>query len=316
MITGGAGLIGTHLAELLYRNNNIYILDTSKQINRNINNFKHIKVKKFYKGTIENYNLCQRATSKKDIVIHLAAMLGVKNTENNNYKCFSVNVEGTKNIFNSSIKSKVKRFIFASSSEVYGEPKKNPIKENFPLIGKSIYAISKILGEKIVMVKQHKIKTTIFRFFNTIGKGQVAQFVVTRFIKAIKENKPVLVNGNGSQVRSYSNAKDIALGISKSLDNKKTFSNIYNLGNSKEPISLKILLKKILLISKKKNYKKIIFKKNFIMSDRKKKREIFRRFCSTKKANTDFNFKLQTKLDVSLLEIINQKKIFSSWPDY
>ena len=314
LITGGAGLIGYNLAEALCKKHNIFILDKPGQIKRNVKKLKKLKIKKFYKGLIEDENLCNLACKKKDIIVHLAAMLGVKNTEENKFKCLMINLKGTENIFNASLKNKVKRFIFASSSEVYGEPKKNPINENFKLNGKSIYAISKILGEKIVMKNQSVIKTTIFRFFNTIGEGQVAQFVVTKFVKAVLENKVVKINGDGSQLRSYSNSRDIATGIENALFNKKTFSKIYNLGNSKEPISLYNLLKRIIKLTGKKKYKKIIYKKKFYDSDRSKEREIFKRYCSTNRAKKDFNFKLEKKLNDSLMSIINQKKIYSDWP--
>ena len=90
-------------------------------------------------------------------VIHLAAMLGVKNTENNPSNCLRINTDATENISKLCRLFKVKRVIYASSSEVYGEPIKNPITENFKLEGKSIYAISKILGEEIIKENCKKI---------------------------------------------------------------------------------------------------------------------------------------------------------------
>ena len=126
-------------------------------------------------------------------------MLGVKNTENNPSNCLRINTDATENISKLCRLFKVKRVIYASSSEVYGEPIKNPITENFKLEGKSIYAISKILGEEIIKENCKKNNYTIFRFFNTIGETQVAQFVVSKFIKNLKENKNLIINGNGTK---------------------------------------------------------------------------------------------------------------------
>ena len=137
------------------------------------------------------------------------------------------------------------------------------------------------MGEEIIK-ENCKNNYTIFRFFNTIGETQVAQFVVSKFIKKLKENKNLIINGNGNQVRGYAHAEDIAIGIRDSLHNKKTFNNIYNLGNSNEVCSLKLLARKIIKL--KKNFKlKNKFNKKFISADRKKDREINYRFCSTKK---------------------------------
>ena len=139
---------------------------------------------------------------------------------------------------------------------------KTQLTENFKLEGKSIYAISKILGEEIIKENCKKNNYTIFRFFNTIGETQVAQFVVSKFIKNLKENKNLIINGNGNQVRGYAHAEDIAIGIRDALHNKKTFNNIYNLGNSNEVCSLKLLARKIIKLKKKTLNQKLNLIKN------------------------------------------------------
>jgi len=313
LITGGSGLIGKFLVEKLYEDYEIYILDFKKQIFRNKSFFKKYKKVKFYYGSINDANLCRKSIKGMFCVIHLAAMLGVKNTENNPNDCLKINTNATETIANYCKLYNVKRVLYASSSEVYGEPIKNPINESFNLDGKSIYAISKILGEEIIKKICKKNNYTIFRFFNTIGETQVAQFVVSRFIKNLKENKNLIINGNGKQVRGYAHAEDIAIGIKKTIENKRTYNKIYNLGNSNEFLSLKTLAKKIIEL-KKNSKSKIIFNKKFISADRKIDREINYRFCSTNKARKDFNFKCNINLDESLKRIFNQKKINNFWP--
>jgi len=314
LITGGAGLIGKFLVEKLYYDYNVYVLDFKKQIKRNNFFFNRFKKVKFYYGTINNISLCRKAIKGKYCVIHLAAMLGVKNTENNPSKCIEINSEGTEIVAKLCNQFKISRVIFASSSEVYGEPNKNPITEKFKLEGKSIYAISKILGENFIKRNCKKNNYTIFRFFNTIGETQVAQFVVAKFIQNLKNNKNLIINGNGEQIRGFAHAEDIANGIKKSLKNKKTFNKIYNLGNSKEIYSLKNLAKRILLL-KKKTKSRILFSKNFTKSDRSKNREINYRFCSTEKAKRDFNFICNINLESSLKRIYNQNRIHNFWPE-
>ncbi len=314
LITGGSGLIGKFLVEKLYKDYEISVLDFRNQIIRNKKFFEKYKNIKFFYGSVNDLNLCRKSIKGMFCVIHLAAMLGVKNTENKPNYCLRINTDATENISKLCRLFKVKRVIYASSSEVYGEPIKNPINENFKLEGKSIYAISKILGEEIIKENCKKNNYTIFRFFNTIGETQVAQFVVSKFIKNLKENKDLIINGNGNQVRGYAHAEDIAIGIRDSLSNKKTFNNIYNLGNSNEVCSLKLLARKIIKL-KKNSKSKIKFNKKFILADRKKDREINYRFCSTKKAYKDFNFKCKINLDSSLKRIFDQKKINNFWPN-
>ena len=312
LITGGSGLIGKFLIEQIYSDYEIFVLDFKKQILRNKLFFKKFNKVKFYYGDICDKKICKKSIRGKHYVVHLAAMLGVSNTEKNPNQCLRVNSEGTENIAKYCKIFKTKRLIFASSSEVYGEPNLNPIKETFKLNGKSIYAISKIIGEKIIQDLCFKNNYKIFIFFNTIGESQVGQFVVPKFIKNFKENKNIIINGNGKQIRGYAHAQDIAQGIKLTLKNKKTFNKIYNLGNSSECFSLKELANKILRLNNK-SKTKVIYNKAFLNTDRTKNREINFRYCCTSKAKKDFNFKCRINLDSALSRIYKQKKIYSFW---
>ena len=127
LITGGSGLIGKFLVEKLYKDYEISVLDFKNQIIRNKKFFEKYKNIKFFYGSVNDLNLCRKSIKGMFCVIHLAAMLGVKNTENNPNNCLRINTDATENISKLCRLFKVKRVIYASSSEVYGEPIKNPI---------------------------------------------------------------------------------------------------------------------------------------------------------------------------------------------
>jgi len=316
LITGGTGLIGKALIKALYKNYSVIILDKQSQIVRNKNFIKKFKSKsvKFYGLDILKKKKLNKYFKNVKYVIHLAAMLGVKKTEEKKNSCWKVNFIGTKNIVEASLANNVKKIIFSSSSEVYGEQKsKKKIKETSPLLGKNIYALSKIEAEKFIIkfLKNKKTKYTIARLFNTYGKGQVAQFFIPKLCYAVKYNKNFIINGDGKQIRSYAYASDIATGIKKILTSKKAENNIYNIGNSKEIFSLKSVVKLVSKINKKNI--KLSFSKNFKSGDRKKNREIFQRICDTTKARQDLKYIPKVNLKTGIRKVFNQEKIFLNW---
>ena len=155
LITGGAGMIGFELAKQLSRKNKVIVFDLTKKIKK-IKTIKKNKNILFFPGSILEKSAIYNACNNIETVFHLGAMLGVQNTENDKLKCIEVNVEGTKNVLDASIITKVKKIIFASSSEVYGEPKENPITEKTTTQGKTVYGISKLLGEELCKAYHQK----------------------------------------------------------------------------------------------------------------------------------------------------------------
>ena len=156
LITGGSGFIGTSLINnLLINNYKVNCLDLNKP--KIIEN----QSLKFFKGNIFDEKKAKDAIKGCQIVIHLAAALGVKNTDQNIVECLDINTFGLKKILLLAIENKVKKFIFSSSSEVYGEQSKFPISENAELKNKSIYAISKIVAEKYLEGFAQKRKLNI-----------------------------------------------------------------------------------------------------------------------------------------------------------
>ena len=311
-ITGGAGCIGLALVNYLVKKNySVKLFDLPDQIEIS-KKFINNKVK-LIPGSILDKSSMISSIDKKDIVVHLAASLGVRNTEENNYRCYQINVRGTENVLDICLQKGIKKFIYASSSEVYGEPLTNPISEEFKTYPKSIYAQTKLMGEGLVKSYNQmdkNFKYIIFRFFNTYGKNQVAQFVLPRFINAAKKNEPLIINGKGNQIRGYCNSIDVAKGIEKGFSNK-VCNEIINLGNSQDLVTLKQLAK--IVIKSSKSSSKIKFDKKFEDTDRESSREIYRRYCSTNKARKLLKFKPTINLKTGITELVNSE-IRDFWP--
>lgn len=295
LITGGAGMIGLATAKLLLQKGfEVHIFDLVEQISRTQKKIpSEIKI---HTGSILDYNSLKKSINKCDIVFHFAAMLGVAKTENDKYSCLNINTNGTYNTLLASVKNSVKRFIFASSSEVYGEPLKNPITETQITQGKTIYGITKLMGEQqcIAFKQKFGLDYTILRFFNTYGPSQKDNFAITKFINLAKKNKTIIINGNGNQLRSYMYVSDAANASIKASISNKCKNQILNIGNGRENISLVNLVK---LISKTLCINiKFKLDKKFSNTDRTINREIFKRYCSSKKAHRLLNWKPKIKL--------------------
>ncbi len=305
-VSGGAGLIGLEICnKLIERGHSVYLYDLGEQIERNKSHINK-KIKIFY-GSILDIHSLKKAIKNCDFVFHLAAMLGVKYTEDNKLDCLEINSTGTKNVLEACLGKKVKKVIFASSSEVYGEPKKNPISETFQTQGKTIYGISKLMGEEYCKSynQKHKLTYTILRYFNTYGAYQQKKFVIQNFVHdSINDNK-ILINGNGSQKRSYMYVSDAADATIAAAFSKKTDNKIFNIGNGTNPITLKELSKVVKKVLKKKNIK-IILKKNFNKTDRTIEREIFYRYCDSSKFQKLIKWKPKVSLESGIKKILQR----------
>ena len=281
-VTGGAGLIGLEVCkELLRQGCEVHLYDLGEAILTNKFNIpKNIII---HEGSILDLFRLEKVMKSCKYIFHLAAMLGVKHTEDNKLECLEINCIGTKNVLTAAVRVKAKKILFASSSEVYGEPKSNPISENFFTKGKTIYGVSKMVGEEYCksFYQEYNLKYTILRYFNTYGPAQTNKFVITKFINNIINKKPILINGNGKQLRSYMYVTDAAKATVKATFTSKTDNMVFNVGNGKKPISLKELANKIIKITNKKT--KVKFDYKFKQSDRDIEREIYQRYCSSLK---------------------------------
>lgn len=305
-ITGGAGLIGLQVAlELHKKNKKVQIYDLKEQIDK-IKNIipKNIKTTS---GSILDIVKLKKAMLGYNYIFHLAAMLGVQATEDDKLSCLRINIDGTKNVLDAAVHNNAEHFIFSSSSEVYGEPQINPVKENSLTIGKTVYGISKLAGEELCKAYSQKydIKYTILRYFNTYGSNQKKNFVITKFIEQINNKEKIIINGNGQQKRSYMFVTDAAAATAKASEIKKARNLTLNIGNGSDVITLIKLAKLIMKILRKKT--KVIFDKKFAKNDRRINREIFYRYCNSDKAKKILNWKPKINLEQGIKIIIKNK---------
>ena len=265
LITGGAGFIGSHLCEkLIDLNHKIICID-------NFNNYYNPKIKENnLKNIIDNKNFTLYrldilnkekineifSAQKINIIIHLAARAGVRPSLSNALLYEAVNVQGTINLLEACKDYGIKKFIFASSSSVYGDNKKVPFSEDDNVDNPvSPYAATKKSGELICYTYHHLYDISIlcFRLFTVYGPRQRPEMAIHKFTRHILEEKPIEVFGDGTSSRDYTYIDDIIPGIISSLDKINGYE-IINLGNSK-PINL---LKLINLIEKAINCKAVI----------------------------------------------------------
>ena len=220
LVTGGAGCIGIPLSkELCDRGIEVVLFDLYEQI-ITAESFIDPRVIKAG-GSILDSSSIREAMIGCDAVIHLAAHLGVRRTEVNKLRCLEINIDGTKKVLEACIANgNIKKFIFASSSEVYGEPLKNPISESDITQGKTLYGVSKISGEELVKAYNYEfpeLEFSILRYFNTYGPYQISQFVISKFISRVLDNKSPIIYGDGLQIRSYNFSEDTARGTADAL---------------------------------------------------------------------------------------------------
>ena len=311
LVTGGGGLIGSSMIKFLVENNfEVKAFDLPGQITKN----PPPKEVEIYRGSILDVNDLMNAMKGCDYVIHLAAMLGVKRTEMRRLDCLNINIVGTINVLEACVKDNINKIIFASSSEVYGDQEKIPISETNPLNPKSIYAVTKLAGEEYLKAykRRYNLDYTIVRFFNTYGPRQVAEFVVPRFIKLVMDDKPPTIYGNGNQERAFCYVDDIVRGTYLTLVNEKTKSEIFNLGNDNEPISIKDLGLKIISIAKKDLEPVFISAED---SDRDGERDIQKRIPDISKAKKILNYEPKISLSEGISKIIEYGKIEETWFD-
>ena len=314
LVTGGAGCIGIQVCrELDRRGIEVHLLDLGEQIAR-VRDALPSRMKVFY-GSILDVSSIREAMDGCRAVIHLAALLGVRRTEVNRLRCLEINVDGTKRVLDCAVQHRIKRLVFASSSEVYGEPVENPITEETITQGKTVYAISKLAGEELCIgyaQRYPELEQVILRFFNAYGPYQAAQFVLPKFIQNAMTGKPIVINGSGDQIRSYCYTEDTARGVVEALLRPEAGSQVINLGNSDRPISLKELADLVVRVSGNPSVE-IKYAGDFQGTDRHASREIHRRYCSGEKAKQLLGFESRVSLEDGIRRIIEMNSIFDKW---
>lgn len=304
LVTGGNGLIGSAVVSALIKKDiTVRSMDLT---------YKQINGVEFLSGSILDINNVNRAILGCDAVIHLAAKLGVKRTENNRLETLNLNIQGTVNILEACVKNNIKKVLFTSSSEIYGDQKAGLISEMCHRNPKSIYGVTKLAGEEYLQAyKEHYgLNYTILRYFNVYGPGQVAEFVLPRFIKMAMQNKSPIVYGDGSQIRSFCYVDDIAEGTTLALLSKEADSEVFNLGNDVDKITILEAAKKVIEISGRDLSPKLV---PFDNSDRSADRDIFQRIPDISKAKEILSYKPKVFLQEGIERVMKSGNILESW---
>jgi len=243
LVTGGAGFIGSHLCEKLIRmGSKVICIDSFDDFYNpaikedNISEIAGSKNFRLYRSDITNFNQTEKIFSETDIdmVIHLAARAGVRPSIQNPLLYARVNILGTMNLLECCKKYNILKFIFASSSSVYGGNEKLPFSEednvDHPV---SPYAATKKAGELICYTYHdlYKISIFCFRFFTVYGPRQRPEMAIHKFTRQILKGENIEIYGDGSSSRDYTYIDDVISGMVNSLDNMKGYE-IINLGNS------------------------------------------------------------------------------------
>lgn len=252
LITGGAGFIGSNLAKkLMDRGDKVVVVD-------NFNDYydpqlkkdrikKYLKGYKFklYKGDIRDTKLLEKIfkTGKIDKVVHLAAMAGVRNSLLDPKLYADINIMGSMNLLELAVKYKIKNFVFASSSSVYGNNKKQPFSETDPVDTPiSPYAATKKADELLAHVYHHiyGLNVTALRYFTVYGPWGRPDMALFLFADAITKGKPIKVNNHGKMSRNFTYIDDIVSGTITVLDKCKGYS-VMNIGGDREETLLRFI---------------------------------------------------------------------------
>ena len=253
-ITGVAGFIGFSLANsFLNKGHRVYGIDNLDQYysikikKKRLNILKKYKNFVFNKVDIINYaKLFNTINNKKiDVIIHLAAQTGVRYSIINPNKYLDVNISGFMNLIKAIKNKKINKFIYASSSSVYGDSKKFPLKENDNLNPKNIYGLSKKINEEIANLKQYNFKINFIglRFFTIFGEWGRPDMFMFKLFKAFFLKKTFYLNNYGNHIRDFTYIGDVKKIVEKLINKKISGHHIFNVCSNKPQNILKIVQK-------------------------------------------------------------------------
>jgi UDP-glucose 4-epimerase len=290
LLTGGAGFIGSHLAELLLaRGDEVYVLDDlSTGSARNVAAFRGDRRFHFHVDTIMNQPLLSELVDGADVVVHLAAAVGVKLIVESPVRTIETNISGTEVVLRAAAK-KSKRVLVASTSEVYGKSTELPFQEQQDLVlgastkGRWSYAASKLIDEFLALAywKERKLPTTVVRLFNTVGPRQTGQYgmVLPTFVRQALRGAPITVYGSGEQSRCFCHVGDVVRALAQLCETDRAVGEVFNVG-SREEISILGLAERVKEVTRSKSPIEVIpyeraYEKGF--------EDMFRRVPSTDK---------------------------------
>jgi UDP-glucose 4-epimerase len=259
LITGGAGFIGSHLCELLLGQGHrvVAIDDESTGRVENIQHLRPLPHFQFVRENINNAQVLDRLTSEADVVIHLAAAVGVQLIVKDPVHTIRTNIMGTESVLAAAHRYSCK-VIVASTSEVYGKGVRVPFREDDDrLMGPTLrsrwaYAESKAVDEFLSLAYHHQygLPVIITRFFNTVGPRQTGRYgmVVPRFVRQALKGEPLEVYGDGTQTRCFGDVSDVVRAVAQLSEHPGAIGQVYNVGNTEE-ISIRGLAERVVALT-------------------------------------------------------------------
>lgn len=256
LITGGAGFIGSHLAEaLLARGDTVFLLDNLST--GSIDNLEPMKGHPRFHYAIDsvmNEPVAAELVDRADVVVHLAAAVGVRLIVESPVNTIETNVHGTEMVLKLANKKK-KKVLLASTSEVYGKSNQVPFKEDADLVlgptskGRWSYACSKAIDEFLALAyfKEKRLPVVIFRLFNTVGPRQTGRYgmVIPNFVKQALMGHPITVFGDGQQSRCFTYISDVVGVLLKLTDQEAAVGQVLNIGNDREEVGILDLARRV-----------------------------------------------------------------------
>ncbi len=256
LITGGAGFVGSHLAErLLERGDEVYVIDNLST--GSIENIEPIRHRTGFHYTIEtilNEPVLAELVDRVDVVFHLAAAVGVRLIVESPVNTIETNVHGTEKVLALANKKK-KKVVLTSTSEVYGKADAVPFREDGDLVmgptskGRWSYACSKAIDEFLALAyhKEKRLPVVVARLFNTVGPRQTGRYgmVIPNFVKQALLSHPLTVHGDGTQTRCFTDVQDVVGQLAALADEPRAVGEVFNVGNDHEEVTILDLAKRV-----------------------------------------------------------------------
>ena len=245
LITGGAGFVGSHLADaLVARGDSVVVLDNlSTGVSENLAGVSRSSLFKYVSGSILDEALVEDLVGSVDHVLHLAAAVGVFNIVDRPLESLTTNVRGTENVL-AACKKHGKPVLITSSSEIYGKNSSGPLNEESdriigsPLKSRWSYSAAKGLDESLgyFYFSEFGLSVRLVRLFNTVGPRQVGNYgmVVPRFVSAALAGEDLVVYGDGKQSRCFAHVADVVAALLLVIDSKDAVGQVFNIGNDRE----------------------------------------------------------------------------------
>jgi UDP-glucose 4-epimerase len=315
LVTGGAGFIGSNLIDaLLARGDSVIALDDLSQgcvdnVEQASTNPRFLLVE----GDVRDHELLDELVRECEIVVHLAARIGLKLVVASALKTLEANVDGTQTVLNTASRYR-RRTLVASTSEVYGLTAKIPSSENDPICFGSptrarwSYAASKALDEFLALAlhREQGLPATVVRLFNTVGPRQTGRYgmVIPRFVSQALANEPLTVYGDGSQTRCFCSVDDVVWGLLTLLDDDTSVGDVFNLGNPHEIAIIDLAKRVIDLVGSTSAIRHVPFEEAYESGFE----EIVRRVPDISKIQQAIGFTPKVTLDSILRSVIESSR--------